>query len=589
MGRSIISILAILLVSLIAVNAVGTPVVHAVAPAVVIGVAAIAGGLLGAILGYWLGKSAADARGAYEQYQHDVNIYTWEAMFIYEDAYDKMLLQMKEVHDQLINKTNMYYMRWGESIASSVCNQNKNSITDDDLKPIIEDLSTIIENYVNRVLDALEDLYKKGVSLARMRNSAGVGDEIQYLYVEGGQAFVTSSGLLRVKLGWGEWEGSGEIRLHPIGWLRLKGSVVERYIDKESIVKILKGEIPASVEAGLVVANEQQSVKITGFVLRNGVGINPASLLSDMIRDIVLLYTVTKINADNYCQMIAGFGGAPIPPPSVALPFDMDTLSRLDPRQQMIFYSAYLNALAQTEWSKVSNLTASNVTVPSNVTRIEGCVDLNFDGEPDACGGFLPFTMPFMLFFQKNGTWGLAGYVYYIKPDGSIEVIQVPAILFDEIQQKASEVNATPIETPEDYPHDLYNVTWYDPEENRYKEGIGVDVDKDGKIDYVTPSINVSSITTVTYNPDTGQYEEKEEDSLTTGPKPADEWGKIMLELVKALEEKNKSSFSLEGLKNWWNSLDLKKKALIVGGVLVVLVVLVMAAGGSRVVVVGRR
>jgi len=571
MGRSIVSILALVLVSLIAVNAVATPVVHAVAPIVLLGIGALVGGALGGIIGYWLGQTHGAVQAAYDQYKHDVDRYTQVVMSVYNDGYYKMMVQMENVHGTFVNKTANYYIRWAESISSSVCNQNKSAITDEDLKPILDDLAKIVENYVKHFLRSFYDLYRKGWDLSKLREKAGLADSaIWFIYSLCG--WVDPGGKLC-------GADLSTMRIDPLGYVDRDGSIT---VFAENITKMLVGEISNDVRT-IIERVDGFEYDIVGYT----VGGSVEEFLEKVIRDFRVLYHHAKSSANIYCEVISTIPVEPLPPPSIGLPYDVDTLNKLDPQAKMTLYITYLNTIAQNDWEKVSELAPANVSVADERFSIKGALDLDFDGEPDVRGNFTIAQPTFRQYFKTNSSTGICGLVYWEDENGKLQMLNVKCQ-----PPPANYTIVGEIETPPTYPYKLYVVEWVD-EQGILRRGIGVDIDKDGKIDYVAPLLFVESIKDVNFDSKSGTYEEKDVEEAEIGPTPVDEWVEIKLKEVGGLEYKDTSGFSLgfslEGVRKWWTSLDLKMKALIVGAVLVLLIVVVMAAGGSRVVVVGRR
>jgi len=571
MERRTIQVLAAFVLILIGLRGIAWPVVQG-STAVVVGLALITGGLIGGIIGYWLGQSKSNLVVVYQQYRDDVGAYTREVMLLYRDSYDKMAQQMKSVHATFVNKTYNYYVRWAESIASSVCGPDKATITDDDLAPLVNDLVAIVENYVTFVLNSLYDLYRKGQSLAEMRRSAGISPTrvlfaVPYMEVdyEGRVCVIDQCARL------------SRFIVKPLGWVAAGGSMV---ISRENISMMITGK--SVIDVRVLIETDVGLHYVEGY----GGVVVLADFLKSVIRDLSLIYYHSKVNADIYCSLISLGEGSLLPPPSIALPIDINDLDKLDPQARMMLYLTYLQMLSELDWSKISELTPENVTIVDKMTRIEGCVDRDFDGEYELCGGFFPFAVPFQLYFEKGGVWGIAGYSYALI-NNSVFIIFFPVTSGDQIP---SEISAVKLMTPSDYPYSLYNVSWADPVTGIEKRAVGIDLNGDSKVDYIMPPIRVDRIVEVAYNPEKGEYEEREVLELRVGPQTVKFWVMIVLQMVTGLPSPTPTpSFNINKLKEWWSSLDFKMKLAIIVGVLVVLVVLVMAAGGSRVVVVGRR
>jgi len=129
-----------------------------------------------------------------------------------------------------------------------------------------------------------------------------------------------------------------------------------------------------------------------------------------------------------------------------------------------------------------------------------------------------------------------------------------------------------------------------DPVTGIEKRAVGIDLNGIRRSTTLCLLLELTGIVEVAYNPEKGEYEEREVLELRVGPQTVKFWVMIVLQMVTGLPSPTPTpSFNINKLKEWWSSLDFKMKLAIIVGVLVVLVVLVMAAGGSRVVVVGRR
>jgi len=572
MGRLIISILVLLLVSLIGINAVAAPVVQAAVELVGIGV--LVGGVVEGVFDYWLGQVQRAVQLIYDEYKHDVDQYTREVMGVYNDGYYKMMVQMESVHATFVNKTYNYYVRWAESIASSVCGPDKATITDEDLKPILDDLVKIVENYVKHFLRSFYDLYRKGWDLSKLRENVGL-DPIIY-FIGSYYGWVDSAGRICENGAIFACDDLSAMRIDPLGYVDRAGSIS---VSAENITKMVVGEIPVDVTAII-----ERSDGVTRDIYGYTVWVSIEEILEKIIRDLRVLYYHAKLSANIYCELVASGAGSVIPPPTIVLPYDLESLSKLDPQARMMLYLTYLQMLSELDWSKISELTPENVTIVDKMTRIEGCVDRDFDGEYELCGGFVPFNIPMQLTFTVNGTWPLGGQVYFVHPDGTIVVRTIEILLYRDLVSRVGEdrITVTSLPTPEGYPYKLYNVTWTESD-GSVKSGIGVDVDGDGVVDYVMSVIDVSGLYNVVWDPSMGWYSTRLTLSLTVGPTPVDEWIEVKLKEVGRLEYKDGGRISVDSLKNWWNLLDLKMKALIVGGVLVVLVVLVMVGDGGKV------
>jgi len=569
--RWMIPVIAVTLVLLVG----SYPVAQAIAPLVAVGIGLVVGGTIGGLIGYWLGQSQKNAELVHEQYQDDVDKYTKNLMTVYSNSWYNIVLQMKDVHDQFFNNTFNYYQRWAESIASSVCNENKTTITDDDLDPIIKDYTTIIKNYMTRILDSLYDLYTKAKYLSGMRKNAGLDDTVPITSDYG----VESDGTV-VWL-YGSTSSAGPLKEFDIiindqvvGYISSNGS---KFINETLIKELFLSESSYTVKIEIITENGyigdftyyvKYDESSDSFISIDD--LSPSDFLSRVLVDVKMMYTNVKASAQNYCYMISVSGGEELPPPSIALPYDYETLNKMDPQSRMILYQTYLYYLSQTDWEKVQELTADSITgLPDKTIKINGSIDVDGDGNPDYSGVFIPMNIPHSYYFETNGTMPIAGIWYWY--DG----------------EKMRIIKIQPMPIPDEY-EILENISdgiilvRYIDENNNTKTGVLVDVDNDGEYDYLEPYINVSSIKDVQYDPETGEYKEYETNSTEIGPQNAEEWSTMKLQEVGELNKIDVWKFKL---LDWWGGLDWKMKALVIAGGAIFLILILRAVGGSRIVI----
>ena len=570
--RWMIPVIAVTLVLLVG----SYPVAQAIAPLVAVGIGLVVGGTIGGLIGYWLGQSQKNAELVHEQYQDDVDKYTKNLMTVYSNSWYNIVLQMKDVHDQFFNNTFNYYQRWAESIASSVCNENKTTITDDDLDPIIKDYTTIIKNYMTRILDSLYDLYTKAKYLSGMRKNAGLDDTVPITSDYG----VESDGTV-VWL-YGSTSSAGPLKEFDIiindqvvGYISSNGS---KFINETLIKELFLSESSYTVKIEIITENGyigdftyyvKYDESSDSFISIDD--LSPSDFLSRVLVDVKMMYTNVKASAQNYCYMISVSGGEELPPPSIALPYDYETLNKMDPQSRMILYQTYLYYLSETDWGKVQELTADSIKgLPDKTIKVSGSVDVDGDGVADYTGTFIPMNIPHKYEFSENEESPIAGLWYYW--DGE-------RMRLIKIEPKPVPDEYTVVESIGD---GIVKVEYTDPDTNTTKYGILVDVDNDGEYDYLEPLINVTGIKDVKYDYETGEYKEEDVDSVDVGPKPADEWTTMKLEEAGALSEIDVWKFKLS---DWWNGLDWKMKALVIAGGAIFLILILRAVGGSRIVI----
>ncbi|MHA1589631.1 MAG: hypothetical protein ACTSVA_03375 [Candidatus Njordarchaeales archaeon] len=555
MRRMFVLISALLIVSL--VGSFG--VVEALAPVVIVA-AILVGTAIGAIIGYSIGISVEQQRAISEQYAVDTDKYTIESMKIYGDAWANIQRGIYDTHSQFVNNTVQYYIRWAESIASTVCSENKSSISDEDLDLILDDLSQIGENYISRWLDAIYDLYVKARTLAQMRKNAGVGNNMPFLYahiytfslpahvlavLDSGNFAASDSPfpktydydgyarpIVSISI---SYEVDGVKYYDILGYIDLRSG--EKYINSTELRNYIINGGGCEV---LITLQESVDSSPWGHVLDfarvvessedlnvEQEGINIPLMLSKEINDLARLYQTVKSMANTYCSGISAAGEQYVPPPSVALPYDMETLERLDPLARMQLYQTYLRMLAENDWSTISNVTSDDVQgLPNGTIKIHGGVDVDGDSVADYVGWFIPMNIPRSFTFRVNETGDIAGYWYWFDEEGKAHIVKIPE-------------NST---------------------------------------------VSVEEVRDVKYNPSTGEYEEYSTDEVAVGPQTAREWADMRLGNPEGLE-KIDSGFDFRSLFDWWNKLStLQRIAILVGG-LFLLFLLFMALSRGVVVV----
>jgi len=569
--KALIPVVAILMIGLI----LSQPVIHSFLSLAVTG-AMLIGAIGGAIVGYYVVHTHEAEKLVHEQYKSDVDKYTRNLMNVYENSWYNIMLQLKDVHDQFYNRTFNYYQRWAESIASSICNENKSSISDEDLEPIIDDYVQVIRNYVARMLDSVYDLYRKGKMLAEMRANAGLDGSIQFL----SWCSVNNEG----KINCGSWDKGVlknftlKVNDVAIGYVTSSG---EKYVNETAIKEVFLGSSTFKVdlvlhgENGEHVWSSDTDTKLYYMHYNEFGNANEYSdfdvlgFIKSIFVDTKMMYVNVKASADNYCYMIATTGGQPLPPPDVSLPYDFDTLNKLDPLARMQLYMIYLYYMSTVDWEKVGNLTLEDIKgLPDKSVKINGSIDVDGDGQFEYNGSFIPMYIPFTLYFS-NGTWGIAGIWYWYDPSANtMKIIKLP--LYDPTQYNYT--------VEKDLGHEEYLVRL-----NDNKTLIGIDTDGDKRIDYLAPTIYITGIEDLQYDYKSGEYKKIIVNEIIIGPQPVKEWTDKRLKDAGALSEIDIWKIKI---LDWWNGLDWKTKIAIIAGGAVLLLIILRAFSGTRITVV---
>jgi len=569
-SKSILSIIAIVMVSLLAFHSVMEPV--RVRAAISVFAAIIIAAAISGAVGYYLGHYTGARVGAMEQYKSDVNLYTKALSEVYRSGWYNIFIQMDDMHKTFFNNTFSYYARWSESIASNVCaRQDKTEVSDEDLKPILEDLSKILGNYILTIMDGLKDLYFKGWWLAGLRKNAGIDDRIEEIFSRCG---VFHDGILTCVVHFRPVYVSVIVNDVEVGREYIREST--RYVNESSIMYILSSSDIYSVSVGFVDDTKY-------FAMINAIygydNYDIPQKLREYFINVRTMYLNSKMMANTLCYTIKITGGyANIPPPSIALPFDLNTLNKIDPLSRMQLYYTYLYYLSQTDWSKIKELTVNSIYgLPNGTVKVCGSVDLNGDGNPDVNGCFIPWNLIFPMTFMVNGLNGIGGQWYYFDPtNGTLRIITIPIY---------------PVNGSTSYTI-IRNITEYQKlvQLDDGRQFVGVDVDGDGKIDYLVPLMYVNELKDVKYDPSTGQYTEQNVDKLRIGPQNVQEWTQKKLADVEGLKKVEGGGNPFEGIMNWFNSLSWNFKiALIAGGVILILIIVLALGGRGGVVVVNSR
>jgi len=559
------TIAAVFVVSMLVTFGATTPVrVRAIAP-VVVG-AIIVSGVIGGIIGYIIGQ--AQVRTAVlTQYKSDVNIYTTELMKVYSNAWYNIFVQMDESHELFFNRTYNYYARWAESIASNVC-KNKTELTDEDLKPILNDLALVLKNYVSVLLDATYDIYVKGVALAGMRHNAGIDTAIDAFH-DGWIKRISYDGKISCEPAYCGYVYPKNITVYVnsdvIGYIDIKSRT--KFVNESKIMDVVLSASTYSVYVRYEGEGDREFMEFREFLT------NPEFTVPEKIRqyfvDVKMMYTNAKINGNMMCFMVNVTGAPEIPPPSISLPFDYNTLNKMDPLSRMQLYQTYLYYLSQLDWSKVNQLTAQSINgMPNATAKVCGQIDL------DGC--LIPWNIIFPMTFVLNGMAGIGGQWYFVDPvNGTIRIVTIPVYTPSSIN-----VTYTIVRNITDH---QFLVQLEDG-----RQFVGVDVDGDGKIDYFVPLMYITGLKDVRYDPVSGQYREFDANELKIGPQQVQEWTQKRLADVGGLERVNGGN-PFQALTEWFGSLDTKMKIVVIAAGALVVILLVMAASRGNVVVVNSR
>jgi len=501
---------------------------QAVAPVAIALAAFAAGAIAGALMSPFR-TAASQAELAKQQYAQDAGTYASTLEGIYSQYYANSLSMIYDMHNMLFNKTFTYYVRWAESIASSKCASKSTStptITYQDIAPVAQDLAQIYANYLQQMLNIFINTYQNAVGVAMIRHQAGIGDYAHILFGDASGFDV-------------DYNGSIYIAAQNLGKLTQASAIIisngKRYVVATGSTSGVSADQAAIV--GLL--NPENKIDGVDFVVNGTMGSAPYLLPFEnilwTIRDFKYIAGAAFANAQLYCNLVAaGTAAANIPPPSVALPFDLNTYNQLSPEDRYALYISYLNRLAQTDWSQVSSVLPKDVYISNTSGRVSGTVCLDFN--PNNCQNYVvvPVTPTIAINFSVGGYAPLAGTYALVDPQTG-RIVNI--------------INPSPLPVPQDYSTLWSNgrqalINWADPNTGQTYQGVAVDVDGDGRYDEVYPYIQPSQI--YQRDPRTGSVSSV--NNIVIGPTPTDQWASSY-----GLDKPQPLSFlgGLSGLPSW--------------------------------------
>jgi len=518
---------------------------QAVAPAVAVALAAFGGAALAAALFYLLQNTAKNADLARQQYSQDVATYTATLEQIYREHFYNSLSLIYDTHRMLGNKTFTYYARWAESIASSKCQRTPN-ISFSDLAPLTQDIAQMYLNYVQQVVSLFLNTYNNLVAIAQMRYNAGMW----------GVASLTPDGSILT-----DYTGNISVQVaHPfldmgrldhVEVLAVVGDTTHTIYGPVYSPQTTQRLLDPSITVDRIVFNVVGTLAGGDFAV-----IFPqiANLLNTF-RDFKTIAIDAYSNAVIYCQLVYTAGAAAnIPPPSVALPFDLNTYNQLSPEDRYALYIAYINQLAKTNWSQVSSVLPKDVYISNSSGRIRGTLCGGYEAELTACvpdAIVIPVTPTYPINFSVGGYAPLAGTYVIVDPNTG-RIIGI--------------VNPSPLPVPQDYSIVWRSadgrqalIEWTDQDTGQTYRGAALDTDGDGTYDEVYPYVQPQEI--YQRDPKTGGVSNV--NNIVVGPTPTDQWAQNY-----GLSGPRPMSFlgGLSGLPSWalWAALGFGALLLLV-------------------------
>jgi len=495
---------AVAAVFMLALVALSVP-AQAIAPIAIALAAFAAGALAGALLSPFR-AAASQAELAKQQYAQDAWAYASALEGIYTQYYVNSLSMIYDMHNMLFNKTFSYYVRWAESIASSKC-QKTSTITYQDIAPVTQDLAQIYANYLQQMLNIFINTYQNLVAVAMIRHNAQIGDAAWILFgdARGFQADYSGNITFISGANIGAFTGVSVIIIADN----------TRYV----IATASKSSVSVDQSAIQSLLDHTHNINGVDFVVNGTLG--GVSYLPDLISNILWLIRdfryvagAALANAQLYCNLVAaGTAAANLPPPSVALPFDLNTYNQLSYEDRYALYISYLNRLAQTNWSQVSSVLPKDVYISNTSGRIYGAVCLDpASAAYGGCGNYVvvPVSPTISINFSVGGYAPLAGTYALVDPNTG-KIVNI--------------INPSPMPMPQDY-NTLWSngrqalIEWTEPSTGATYRGVAVDVDGDNRYDEVYPYIQPEQI--YQRDPRTGNVSSV--NNITIGPTPTDSW-----------------------------------------------------------------
>lgn len=544
--------------------------------------ALLLGGVVGGVVGYmWsqvTGKVSVPAEAANE---------VDNQISLLHQYTDNIVFSIWDVNNYIPRMSN-YYIRWAEAAASTDCVgkvvEFENSTVQ---KTAVEEIKSLFNNVTTQILKTYAYHFSTLKMLAyRKYLLSGAPD-----YIHGSGYAVKKPGIVYLGPPWSSWynkfkEGSscflgvrivytdGSSEDFVFGTFSLGRTEYEYNSDVvfDLLRGLSEGKINNKTISDWSILNYCRGINEVDE--ENTVYYMPPYGVQDAMRDFITLmagmYREVKNAYEMYCTMTNLWGGYPVPPPSVVLPFAFEDLEKLPFELRLQIYYAYLSALMNVNWSIINNVTERDVytTYPGVIIT-----DMNTSIVPLV----LPFNVPCIVGYP----YPLFGTIFV---DGVI--ITLPTLQFDPSTHDSIQINNTV----------LYWVL------NKFTGeiiGVGVDLDGDSTPDvYSEDYVGVKRITV--WDPQKQTWTET--NSTTFGPKTVSEWVRDtnIEEYLKRLEEENqklqeKMNDILETLRKFLDifklpSLNINKWVLIAAGALVLLIILVAVVGGGKgkVVIVGR-
>ncbi|MEM4619659.1 MAG: hypothetical protein QW607_05545 [Desulfurococcaceae archaeon] len=575
-------ILSLLVLGLLVTNFVSGPIIVRSLPIVPIAAAIIAG-VIGGVIGYIWGSMSRDVGTPAEVIGEVIN------QLYLLDIYKSDLLNTTLYSSNLyIPRMSNYYIRWSESIASTECVNQVRSFEESSIQEtVVKELDTLFNNITSLVIRTYS--YYLATSRALAYRVFLLNNRYEtYIPAPGPGVIVKSDTEIYIGL----YVYDGMIKIGSICRLVLfieyddntseeivLGTFRLGYTDYKvsTSIKVLE-----DLSKGYRNGKQVKSWDVNGYCvgpilpeLRSDVNkINGTMIFLDFkdeykqfIGLLVGLYNEVRISYEMYCTIINLGGGQPIPPPSVTLPFNLDDLQKLPPELRMQIYYAYLNALMNVDWSRIKNLTMTNVNTSTPGIIYGGGYSL------------IPLVIPYYIPVVKGypiplfGTWMVNG-----------SIVNYQTLPIDPNIHTWERIGNTT----------LY---WIKDKSTGQTLGVGIDLNNDGKPDVFSQHyVIVDRITE--WNPNKQSWDEKDE--TTFGPKTVDEWIKETRidEYLKRLEEQNRELVErmndlINTLKDFFGrfklpSFNINKWILVAAGVILLLIIIIAVAGGGRTIVVGR-